>query len=607
MKSERKEVEMAGHESLVLGRREAEVEDTRKPADHQRRTLRRLRTWWKSNSKSKANGYLSMPTGSGKTLAAARFLTDEIITQVRQPRILWVAHNEFLLQQAEAEFHTQLASANLDDDVSIARFRGDGTGAQANIRLATIQTLANPAARKRLTDAGDPHLVVFDEFHHLAAPAWRSVPIAFRKRGVRLLGLSATPFRRSRSGTVSLRRLLPERVYSVGLRELIRTKFLADPIIRRIQTPGTIDMDTKEMHLLRQFGHLPQSVLDKVAKQGGRDQLIVDTFVQDSAEYGSTIAFCCSVAHANALAVHLQKQGISARSICGSSKSPVNQAALEDFRAGRFQVATSVVLLTEGVDVPACRTVMFCRPTESPILVSQMMGRAMRGREAGGHDTCYLIDFCDIFEQAFDLSGSHFAFVRDYDEKLRRLVRRRTEPDDHGVSAALLLRIWELLNQRAIEGGDGIDAAAAVEEEVTGWVDYWDGEMQRVLLIRHDEQDAVVDALEEVAESDVDDDDIDDLARGVYDDRELDAVGVSEEDFVGIASAVKKDRGRVQTHALLGPGSISTDRNATKGALAAIERVENEFEEAGALVEHMDALAALRRLIDSQRNGSRRG
>src|SRR5688572_21318290 len=111
-------------------------------ADHQRRALAHLATWWKSRAASQAHGFLAMPTGSGKTFTAVTFAVDEILAKRKGACVVWVAHNEFLLNQAEEEFKRQLRLKGLHDHIEVGRAQGDGRGADANVVFATIQTLA---------------------------------------------------------------------------------------------------------------------------------------------------------------------------------------------------------------------------------------------------------------------------------------------------------------------------------------------------------------------------------------------------------------------------------------------------------------------------------
>jgi superfamily II DNA or RNA helicase len=584
-----------------------QMSDQRIVADHQEIAIARLGHWWRSRASGLNRGFIAMPTGSGKTFTAVRFIVDEILAKKKAPGIVWVAHNDFLLEQARSEFARQLDDAGLKDVISMSRVSGSGDGADANVVLATIQTLARGKAMKLINRAGDLHLVVFDEFHRLAADTWWKVPGQFQ-RGVRMLGLSATPFRRTAERTDLLREILPHRIFSVGITELIRSQFLADPQLRRVNTScGEIQLSAAELRSLAQFHQLPQSALNKIATQAGRDQLIVDTYKEGRKNFQGTLVFCCSVAHAEALASLFRAHGISSRSICGSSTDLVNRESVEAFRCKQFEVATSVILLTEGVDLPSCRTVFFARPTESPILMSQMMGRAMRGPSAGGSATCHVVDFVDNFRNGLDLSASHFGNVRDHDVRFKHLIHRQPKRQDEGVSVALLLRIQEFINARLLTAGGAQNLGRILQEEVAGWFERWDGEMLRLLLVPQDHAEKIYDALEEASREKPRDlarlsqtaseAEVADRARGIYDSLELEGLGVSEEDFVGIASHTAKNGGSLNFHALSGSESIQDDSRRSDSATAALDQVEADLKPTGARDDFREALSALRSAI----------
>ena len=76
-----------------------------------------------------------------------------------------------------------------------------------------------------------------------------------------------------------------------------------------------------------------------------------------------------------------------------------NEKKLEDYRNGKLQVLINVNILTEGVDLPKTKTVFLARPTVSSILMTQMVGRALRGTAAGGTSSAYIVSFVDHWNE----------------------------------------------------------------------------------------------------------------------------------------------------------------------------------------------------------------
>jgi DNA repair protein RadD len=92
----------------------------------------------------------------------------------------------------------------------------------------------------------------------------------------------------------------------------------------------------------------------------------------------TAIAFCCSIAHAEAVAELFNQHGIAAASIDGTMDGPTREQLLSDLGAGRLKVLTSCQLIGEGVDVPSVAGCILLRPTQSVSLHLQMIGRCLR-------------------------------------------------------------------------------------------------------------------------------------------------------------------------------------------------------------------------------------
>ncbi|AZB50544.1 hypothetical protein [Synechococcus phage S-H1] len=92
----------------------------------------------------------------------------------------------------------------------------------------------------------------------------------------------------------------------------------------------------------------------------------------------TAIAFCCSVAHAEAVAQLFISQGIAAASIDGSMSNDCRRDLLQALESSRLKVLTSCALIGEGVDVPSVGGCILLRPTQSVGLHLQMIGRCLR-------------------------------------------------------------------------------------------------------------------------------------------------------------------------------------------------------------------------------------
>ncbi len=124
-------------------------------------------------------------------------------------------------------------------------------------------------------------------------------------------------------------------------------------------------------------------------------------------KYGQTLVFALNVAMAIALNGVFKAYNVNSDYIVSDVKDMVtgvtlsskeNIEKIQRFRDGKLNVLINVNILTEGTDLPKVKTVFLTRPTKSTILMTQMMGRALRGVKAGGTESCYIVSFVDDWQ-----------------------------------------------------------------------------------------------------------------------------------------------------------------------------------------------------------------
>jgi Helicase conserved C-terminal domain len=106
---------------------------------------------------------------------------------------------------------------------------------------------------------------------------------------------------------------------------------------------------------------------------------------------GRTLAFCVTVSHADFTAEFFRHHGIAAAAVHSGPTSAPRARSVEQLRAGELQVICTVDVFNEGLDVPEVDTVLMLRPTESPVVFLQQLGRGLR--RSDGKDTLTVIDF----------------------------------------------------------------------------------------------------------------------------------------------------------------------------------------------------------------------
>lgn len=319
------------------------------PHEVQAEALAALRA---TRAKGYGAGLVVLATGLGKTFLAT-------FDSAKVARVLFVAHREEILTQAMAAFRAVRPSARL------GRYTGEEKNAEADIVFASVQTLARNAHLTRF----DPHAfdyIVVDEFHHAAAATYRRIIDHFQPGF--LLGLTATP---DRSDGGDLLGLCEENlVYECDLWSGIDRGLLApfhyfgvpDPV-EYSQIPwrsGRFDETALTEAVATQAR--AENALEQLGKRGGK----------------KTIGFCVSRRHADFMADFAQARGLRAVAVHSGDTSAPRASALKALEDGDLDIVFAVDMFNEGVDVPSIDTVLMLRPTESPVIWLQQLGRGLR-------------------------------------------------------------------------------------------------------------------------------------------------------------------------------------------------------------------------------------
>ncbi len=314
---------------------------------HQAASVQNISTRFRSGAR---RVLFVLPTGGGKTVVFCH-----IISRIAASggRVLVLVHRLELLAQASASLNRLgvahgVIQAGQPMDLSLP------------VQVASIQTIA------RRLERIPPELfsfVVVDEAHHSCATTWASVINHFE--GARLLGVTATPIRADGRG---LGEIYQEMVVGPTPAWLTAEGYLAPA---RVLAPP-IGFDPRKVS--KRMGDFR---MDEAAEQLGRQQVgdAIGHYLQHL-EGQTAIAFCCSVAHAEAVAEAFRGRGVAAASIDGTTK---NRAELLDqLGEGSLRVLTSCELIGEGIDVPSVGGCILLRPTQSEALHLQMIGRCLR-------------------------------------------------------------------------------------------------------------------------------------------------------------------------------------------------------------------------------------
>ena len=368
---------------------------------------------------------LTLPTGAGKTRttveALLRWLRE---AETERSKILWIAQSDELCEQAvqsfrEVWFDLGHRHCSARRSLAIGRLWGDRSADphECDVLVASIQKLhAASRGDGREMTSGDLFIlgdmtgvIVVDEAHRALAPSYGAVlgqlGVNFRRKRnpMALVGLTATPRRTGPEETHRLHKRFNNRILS--------TPHLgADPLqtLRAQGVLATVDFETLDYDADRidlysntvhrqyyeSFEDIHSSVLARLGQEHRRNRRILERVLEMDPQW-PVLLFACSVQHAQAMAALLQHEGRSAGCVLGSTRPAMRRALIERFRRGELSVLCNYGVLTTGFDAPQVRSVVVSRPTASPILYEQMVGRGMRGPEFGGTERCLVVDVDD--------------------------------------------------------------------------------------------------------------------------------------------------------------------------------------------------------------------
>ena len=405
--------------------------------EHQEEAIRKLDAMDKRGS---FRTLLVLPTGGGKTLTAAYWLLRNAVDQNK--KILWLAHRHLLLEQAaEAFARNAYTDTMVNRTVFNYRIISGMHDKPVHIQKTDRILIASKDSMIRSLDKlknwlnGEEIYLVIDEAHHAVAKSYKKIIqyVAAHTKSMKLLGLTATPFRTSEDEQGALKQVFTDDiVYKTDLDTLIKKGILATPTFIDCNTniQFTEHLGVQALKSIENLDTLPENIVNDIAGSKERNRIIVDEYINNYEKYGPTIVFALNKNHAitlNALFNEKgKKYGIKSEFIISEVQDMItgitisnadNERKIEAYRNGEIQVLINVNILTEGTDLPKTHTVFLTRPTVSTTLMTQMVGRALRGLKAGGTKEAYIVSFVDDWNDKIAWVNPETLTEAEYHEK----------------------------------------------------------------------------------------------------------------------------------------------------------------------------------------------
>jgi superfamily II DNA or RNA helicase len=334
-------------------------------------------------------------TGTGKTVMATLDYA-RLRETLPRARLLFVAHRAEILEKTLATFRYALRDATFGE-----LWVGGQRPKTFEHVFASIQSLHADALKHLAPDHFD--IVIVDEFHHAAASSYAH--LLEHVKPIELLGLTATP---ERSDGLPILNLFDGRI-AAELR-------LWDAIDQHRLVPfayyGIHDgLDLRDVPWKRGRGYDVDALSNLMTSDDAWARLVVKEVANRAEDVTRmrALGFCVSVEHARFMARVFSEAGIASTAIWSDTPDAERRRALTDLAARKVSVVFSVDIFNEGVDVPNVDTLLMLRPTESPTLFLQQLGRGLRKSTA--KSLCTVLDFV----------GHHRKEFR-FDLKLRALL-----------------------------------------------------------------------------------------------------------------------------------------------------------------------------------------
>ena len=336
------------------------------------------------------------PTGTGKSYIAFKLIEDN-----PEKVVIWLSPSEYI-------FKTQLESLK----------RNDPDFPLANVHFYTYaKLLCCTQAQLEKIAAQEPAYIILDEFHRAGAECWGESTVDLLKLcpDAKLLGLTATNIRyldNNRDmaeelfdccvasdmtlGEAIVRGILPTPNYVTTVYQYQKDLARYQTRVDNLCSPGIQDVNQKYLDALRRA----------LEQADGLDKVFAHHITNKSGKY---IVFCANKEHMDEMISHVPewfaKVNAEVAVYEAYSDDPGTDKAFADFKADesdRLKLLFCIDMLNEGVHVEGISGVILFRPTISPIIYKQQIGRALT---AGENSTPLILDVVNNFEGLCSIAG----------------------------------------------------------------------------------------------------------------------------------------------------------------------------------------------------------
>ena len=313
-------------------------------------------------------------TGTGKTYASAF-----AVRHLGPKRILFLAHREQVLKQSIASYKRVLGRTR-----TYGLLSGTSHDTTADFLFATMQTMSRDAYLKQFSPL-DFDVIVIDEVHRAGSASYQKIMAHFMPK--LYLGMTASP---DRPDGFDIYKLFDNEIaYEIRLQGALENNLLCP-----FHYFGITDLivDGESIDEMTDFNRLVSDVR-------------VDYVIEQAKLYGYSgsrvkgLVFCSTNREAQELSSKFNQRGFSTLALSGADSQDARESAIARLVRNTsdgpshdaLDYIFTVDIFNEGVDIPEVNQVIMLRPTESPIVFVQQLGRGLR--KANDKEFVVVLDF----------------------------------------------------------------------------------------------------------------------------------------------------------------------------------------------------------------------
>ena len=328
---------------------------------------------WEYLGSKSGNCVAVLPTGAGKSLLIALLIQQALEFG---GRVVVLAHRKELLQQNADEIRGLIPGV----DVGIYSAGLKSREIHNAVVVAGIQSVYRKAE-----DLGRRHLILVDEAHlisDLEESMYGQFLAAMKaNEGLRIVGLTATPFRTGAGPICGPDRIFQRVVFEAKTAQLIAEGFLC-PITNKV---AEAEVNTDEVSL--RGGEFVESEMQAAFDVDEKVQAACAEIIEKTQDRHSILVFASGVHHAEQIAELLPGSAV----VTGETLPIERAETLRRFVAGELRFLVNVDVLTTGFNAKCVDAIAILRATMSPGLFCQMVGRGLRLHDSKAN--CLLLDF----------------------------------------------------------------------------------------------------------------------------------------------------------------------------------------------------------------------